>query len=154
MPVERRVLLARPHAFIVNEMKPFLERAGFLPCRLESLDQLDEELRKPLCGAIISTAISSSVNADAATVFRRVREKLPRLPVLFAGMADFGAMTSLVENAVQGMAPHPVIRGAGETRAPAATARREATFLVLRKEDLAERARLDAALRAVRAHFA
>ena len=40
-------------------------------------------------GAIISTAVTSSVNADAATVFQRVRAAAPRLPIVFAGMADW-----------------------------------------------------------------
>lgn len=58
MATEKRALLAHPHAFIVNEMRPFLIDAGFTPVRLESLDQLAAELSRPLQGAIISTAVT------------------------------------------------------------------------------------------------
>lgn len=47
MAIEKRVLLARPHAFIVSEMRPFLVSAGYLPVRVETLEQLIQELERP-----------------------------------------------------------------------------------------------------------
>lgn len=152
MTVEKRVLLARPHAFIVNEMRPFLVAAGYLPQRVENLEQLGAELARPLRGAVISTAVTSAVGADAATVFRLVREKAPRLPVIFAGMADLETMKVTAERAVRALVEAPVIAPPQTYRATG-PAERASTFLVLRKEDLVPGALQEAALRALRAHF-
>ena len=150
MALEKRILLARPHAFIVSEMRPFLTDAGYSPVRVESLDQLALELRRPLHGAIISTAVSSSVNADAATVFNLIRERSPTLPVVFAGMADLETMKVVSERAVKAVVASPVVAGPATYRA---AGDRASSFLILRKEDLLAGASRDAALRALRAHF-
>lgn len=152
MALEKRVLLARPHAFIVNQMRPFLLEAGYTPVGAQSLEHLAQELGGALHGAIISTAVSSTVNADAATVFRLVRENLPRLPLVFAGMADAATMRLSTERAVKELVAKPTIAGPQDWRA-GATADRTAAFLVLRKEDLLAGASHDAALRALRSHF-
>lgn len=152
MAVEKRVLLARPHAFIVNQMRPFLLEAGYAPVGAQNLDHLAQELGGSLQGAIISTAVSSTVDADAATVFRLVREKLPRLPVVFAGMADAATMRLSAERAVKALVSTPVIASPQDYRAGTAQDR-VSTFLVLRKEDLLPGASQQAALRALRAHF-
>ena len=152
MSAEKPVLLARPHAFIVNEMRPFLEGAGYTPQRLESLDQLAAALARPLRGAIISTAVTSSVNADAATVFQRVRAAAPRLPIVFAGMADWETMRTTAERAVKAIVPSPSIQSPQSYR-PAGSLDRDSTFLVLRKDDLIDAVLRESALRALRAHF-
>lgn len=36
----KNVLLARPHSFIVSEMKPFLEQNGYVPKKLETIDDI------------------------------------------------------------------------------------------------------------------
>lgn len=153
MSNQPRVLLARPHAFIVNEMRPFLIEAGFTPVRIESLEQLAQELRLPAQGAIISTAVSSSLGADAAGVFRQVRECNPNMPVVFAGMADFATMEATVKRAVKDLCPTAQIVGSGGFRLKRSSDR-PSTFLVLRKEDLQQGAFHDAAISAIRAHFA
>ena len=152
MTIEKRVLLARPHAFIVSEMRPFLVGAGYAPVRVETLEQLMQELARPLQGAVISTAVSSSLNADAATVFRLVREKAPTLPIVFAGMADLDTMKVVAERAVKALVTTPHVSGPqGYRSVPSAD--RASSFLVLRKEDLQPGAFQDAALKAMRAHF-
>lgn len=152
MAIEKRVLLARPHTFIVNEMRPFLMAAGYTPVRVESLDQLLGELGRPLHGAIVSTALTSSIDADAAAVFRLIREKLPRLPVVFAGLADLDTVTSTAARAVKGLVASPVIAGPAAYRvAPASE--RASSFLVLRKEDVVAGASQEVAQRALRAHL-
>lgn len=35
MALNKKILLARPHSFIVSEMRPFLEKGGFSPSKLE-----------------------------------------------------------------------------------------------------------------------
>jgi hypothetical protein len=148
----RRVLLARPHAFIVNEMRPFLVTAGFAPVRIDGMEQLDQELRLPAQGAIISTAVTSPLGADAATVFRKIRESNASLPVVFAGMADLATMEAVVMRTVKEL--HPDARAVG----PAGfrlvrPLDRASTFLILRKEDLQPGAMQEAAISAIRAQF-
>lgn len=85
------VLLARPHPIIISEMRPFLERAGFAPKRLDSLSMFKSS-NEPISGAIISLAVSSSIEDTAEAVFSGIRKYAPRLPILFAAMLDFSAM--------------------------------------------------------------
>jgi len=147
-----RVLLARPHAFIVNEMRPFLTEAGYASVRIDSLEQLTQELRLPAKGAIISTAVSSSLGADPATVFRHVRERNPNMPVVFAGMADFTTMQLTVKRAVKDLCPNAQIVGVAGFRL-SRLSDRTSTFLVLRKEDLQRGPSHETAVEAICAHL-
>ncbi|MBI5718772.1 MAG: hypothetical protein HZC37_13910 [Burkholderiales bacterium] len=133
-------------------MRPFLLEAGYTPVGARDLEHLAQELGSALCGAIISTAVSSTVDADAATVFRRVRERLPRLPVVFAGMADAATMRLSTERAVKALVSAPVIVAPQDYRSGAAQDR-ASTFLVLRKEDLLAGGLQEAAVQALRSHF-
>lgn len=150
MAADKRVLLARPHAFIVNQMRPFLEGAGYTPVGARDLDHLRTELGTALKGAIISTAVTSAVNADAATVFRTVRERLPHLPIVFAGMADAATMRITAERAVKDLVTSPILVGPADYRPGSG---RGSTFLILRKDDLLNLEATDLATRALRSHF-
>jgi len=150
MAVEKRILLARPHPFIVKEMRPFLEELGYVPVPVNSMEQLAQELAHPAHGAIISTAISSTVNADAASVFRMIRERSVRLPVVFAGMADLETVKVVAERAVKALVASPMFAGPQAYRAGVD---RTSSFLVLRKDDLVAGTSHDAVLRALRSHF-
>lgn len=150
MAAEKRVLLARPHAFIVNQMRPFLLDAGYVAVGARDLDHLRTELTSTFRGAIISTAVTSTVEADAAAVFRLVRERQPRLPVVFAGMADAATMRITAERAVKELVASPVFAGPGDYR-PGGD--RQASFLILRKDDLLDAAAIERSARALRSHF-
>ncbi|RVT49621.1 hypothetical protein [Rubrivivax albus] len=152
--MSQRILLARPHAFIVNEMRPFLLEAGFSPVKPESKVQLLEELGRPAQGIVISTAVSSNVEGDAEAVFRWVREKQPNVPVAFAGMTDARFMRLAVEQAVKALVHQPVITGAADYLAAARGHTRSGVFLFLRKDDLSPGAGRQVAMAALRAHFA
>ncbi len=152
MASEKRVLLARPHAFIVTEMRLFLIEAGYVPVRVEDLAQLGSELGASLQGAVISTAVTSTMDADAATVFRVIRQAQPGLPVVFAGMADFDTMKAVTQRAVSALVPSPTVAGPRDFRA-AGGAAKASNFLVLRKPDLQAGAAHDASIRALRASF-
>jgi DNA-binding NtrC family response regulator len=150
MAAEKRVLLARPHAFIVNQMRPFLLDAGYVAVGARDLDHLRTELASTFKGAIISTAVTSTVEADAAAVFRLVRERQPRLPVVFAGMADAATMRVTAERAVKDLVASPVFAVPDDYR-PGAD--RQASFLILRKDDLLDAAAVERSARALRSHF-
>ena len=150
MAAEKRVLLARPHAFIVNQMRPFLLDAGYEAMGARDFDHLRTALASSFRGAIISTAVTSTVEADAATVFRLVRERQPRLPVVFAGMADAATMRTTAERAVKELVASPVFAGPDDYR-PGAD--RQTSFLILRKDDLLDADAVERAARALRSHF-
>ena len=150
MAQEKRVLLARPHAFIVDEMKPFLLECGYTPVKVSSLDELQSALAQPANSAVISTALSSSIGADAATVFARLRQTAPSLPVMFAGMADVATIRLTAGRAVA-----PVVTDAAFHEAAGWPMRfdRQREFLVLRKEDLTSAESRQRATRALRSLF-
>ena len=154
MAHDKRVLLARPHAFIVDEMKPFLLECGYTPVKVASLDELASVLAQPaqsaMNGAVISTAVSSSIGADAATVFARIRAVAPSLPVMFAGMADVATIRTTACRAVGSVVGDAAFHEAGAW--PLRFDRRR-EFLVLRKEDLTSGAARQSAARALRSLF-
>jgi DNA-binding NtrC family response regulator len=150
MAAEKRVLLARPHAFIVNQMRPFLLDAGYVAVGAQNLEHLRTELASNFNGAIISTAVTSTVGVDAAAVFRLVRERQPRLPVVFAGMADAATMRTTAERAVKELVASPVFAGPDDYRLGAD---RQTSFLILRKDDLLDADAVERAARALRSHF-
>ncbi len=153
MPVAKKILLARPHSFIVSEMRPFLEKAGFAPVKLESLTDLESGTVGSLSGAIISTAVVSSVGASPEEVFAAVRRKYPRLPVLFAGLTEFPTMKGAVERVIKPFhSDAQVLPIAASTESHPALGRENA-FVVLRKEDLAPGEAAGLAERILRKHF-
>lgn len=97
----KKILLARPHSFIVSEMKPFLERNGYQPVKLESLDDIHPGKLGTINGAIISTAVVSSITAKPAEVLAALRKHYPALPVLFAGLTDFDSTLPTLQRIVQ-----------------------------------------------------
>ena len=97
----RPVLLARPHPFIVSEMKPFLEQNGYAPRKLEAVAGIPAGV-SGASGAIISLAVVSSISESAEEVFVELRKSASRLPVLFASMIEFtiakGTLQRLAKN--------------------------------------------------------
>lgn len=150
MTSTRRVLLARPHAFIVDQMKPFLADAGFAPEAANTLAEVGARSAATR-GAIISTAVVSSVAADAATVFAELRRASPRLPVLFAGLTDLDMMKAAVLRIVRPL--HPDAEVVGIDEAEQARLGSANVFVVLRKEDLAP-GKVDTAISVLQRHFA
>lgn len=154
MVVERKVLLARPHAFIVAEMRPLLEHAGFIPTPLSTLSQLAESGAHGARGAVISVALSSSMPESAATVFAALRKHAPRMPVAFAGLADFDSARHTIARIVQSLAPQAVILPieAGETR-PAGLGQPD-VFIYIQKDNLKTPEGLAQTERILQRHFA
>jgi len=148
----KTVLLARPHPFIVAEMKPFLEENGYQTIKLENLDSLPAQAGGA-AGAIISLAVSSSVGESADAVFQRLRKDAPRVPVLFASMLALDQARPGLERIAKQAGLQANILGADA--APTATAQlgRQETFLYFSKDDLASPERRAKALRLLQRHF-
>lgn len=151
--MSNQVLLARPHPFIVTEMKPFLEGNGYSPVKLEKLSELSKFKSADLCGAIISLAVYSSLEESAEAVYTALRKQLPDLPIVFAGMLD----SSLASKAIQHL-PHPssgdthiISIESGNERQPALG--QASTFVYVRNTDLSEADKTKAAAQILKAHF-
>jgi hypothetical protein len=86
--MSNQILLARPHPFIVSEMKPFLEQSGFSPLSIKDIRELARLASTTFGGAIISLAVQSTIDESAETIFESIRKQFPYLPVAFAGMLD------------------------------------------------------------------
>jgi hypothetical protein len=149
----RHVLLARPHAFIVAEMQPFLEFAGYEPLKLEALADIPYLDARTIRGVVISTAVVSSIPESAETVFAAVRAHLPRVPVVFAGLTEFDLAMNAVRRIVSALHPAAEVHPSTEATLGDRGLGRSDRFVVLGKDDLGTPARSETATRIIRQHF-
>jgi len=150
--MRKTVLLARPHPFIVAEMKPFLEHGGYDAIKLENLADLAIQARSS-AGVVISLAVSSSLGESAQEVLTRLRQTAPDVPVLFAGMLALDKSTPSLLRLAQHMGVEVTIAGVAPGFEHAIALGKPQTFVYLSKDDLADAARRAIAQRMVQRHF-
>lgn len=150
--MEKLVLIARPHTFIVSVMKPFLEESGFETAKLEHISALASQTTG-ISGAVISLALSSSITESAEEVFLKLKTLAPRVPVLFAAMLSFEQARPALERIAKKAGIHVTIMGVDPTPATAAQLGRAETFLYLSKDDLTSLERRAVAARLIQRHF-
>ena len=153
MTTERKVLLARPHAFIVADMKPLLAQAGFSPAPLSALEEIAGGAWRSAHGAVISIALSSSIPESAETVFATLRRHAPRIPVLFAGLTDFEMARRTVERIVQPVEPKATVLPIDAGSEHHSGLGRPDVVLYLQKDTLKTAAGTALAERMLRRHF-
>lgn len=147
--MSKKVLLARPHAFIVAEMRPFLERNGYQPVKLESIADMHPGKLGSFSGAIISTAVVSSIAAKPAEVFAALRNSYPSLPVMFAGLTGFDSTLSTIQRIVHDVHPGSTILPFNAKAEAHPRLGERDVFLFLNKDDIASAA----SERILRRHF-
>ena len=145
------VLLARPHAFIVSDMKPFLEEAGFKVIKTESLPQL-ADLSRGCVGAVISLALSSPINASPEEVIKSLRQANPGLPLMFAALLPYAKAKDNLERIGRQAGLSAKVFGLEDMSKHAEIAS-PAGLLYLSKDDLAGLTSRQLALQAIRRHF-
>lgn len=148
----KTVLLARPHPFIVAEMKPFLEHGGYESAKLDDLADLGTQTRNCV-GAVISLAVSSSVGKSAEEVFTRLHQEFPRVPVLFASMVELDTIKGSLERIARNAGLQATIIGVTAGNENAAALGKPGTFVYISKADLADPTRRTIASRIVKRHF-
>lgn len=79
------ILLARPHPFIVDKVKPFLAAAQLSFTAAQNQDDLARHA-KTTRAAIVSLALHSSLPLSAKEVVEQLREASPKLPLIFASL--------------------------------------------------------------------
>jgi DNA-binding NarL/FixJ family response regulator len=150
--MSKNILLARPHPFIVSEMKPFLEHAGYTTTKLDSLQALPEEGIND-AGAVISLAVSSSTGASAVETFARLRRVAPHVPVMFASMLEFVDSRSGLERLAENAGVKATLLGVAAGNDSTIALGKPGTFLYISKADLADPARRALASRMIQRHF-
>lgn len=150
--MNKNVLIARPHPFIVASMKPFLQEAGFAVSKLERLDELTAQSQRP-AGAIISLALSSPIPESAQEVFARLRSISARTPVVFASMLPIEKIAITLEALAKsnGIAAN-ILSHASPSSSWGALGKQE-TFFYLSKADLDAPERRAVLAQMARRHF-
>lgn len=98
--MNKQILLARPHPFIVSDMKPFLEQTGFSPVQMKGISELTRLASTSFSGAIISLAVQSTIDESADMVFEAIRKRFPHLPVAFADMLDASMSSQAIKRVI------------------------------------------------------
>ncbi len=86
-----KVLLARPHDFIVALMREAMVAIGHEPHVLDRLERVKDLSSTDFAGSVISLAATSTVPATPAEVFAAVRKKWPTRPIVFSGLSSIGS---------------------------------------------------------------
>lgn len=148
----RQILLARPHPFIVVEMKPFLETHGYAALKPEGVQTLDV-LARACAGAVISLAVTTSTGLEADEVLRRVRSAAPKLPLVFAGLLSFEKYRQTLERlALQTGFAEEGLAVSTETETNKALGSPQG-WLYVSKDDLTDPLRRELAVRLLKRHF-
>lgn len=148
----KSIVLARPHPFIVAEMTPFLEQAGFRIVKPEGRASLPA-LARSSAGAVVSLAVSSTVAASAADIYLQLCAAAPRLPVLFAGISSLDTMRGSLERIAKQAGMQASIVGVSVANEKMGSLNKPGTFLYVSKDDLTDPTRRQIAARMVLRHL-
>ncbi|MBI1196266.1 MAG: hypothetical protein GC203_00210 [Phenylobacterium sp.] len=150
MAQDRPVLLARPHPFIVAEMRPLLERLGYAPTPA-AFETLSAGAAASAAGAIISTAISSTIPQTAADVFEALSRHAPAVPVVFAGLTDIAVARTVIERLAQ--AGGLTVLGIAEAARDVGRLGRSGVVVYVAKDDITAADGAETVGRVLKTHF-
>lgn len=159
VPMSKSVLLARPHPFIVNEMRPWLESAGYSVIKPETAADVAQQ-SKSCSRAAVSLALSSPVGLSAEEVVQILRQQAPSARMLFAALLPFDKARPALEKlahlmvTTQGVRPAALVDIASADPIGAAELGRNITIAYLPEDDLADNARRALAAQHLGRHFA
>jgi hypothetical protein len=86
-----KVLLARPHDFVVGDMQRWVSDLGHTPVRLNSIDELRATPAAEVGGVVISTAVTSVVKATFGEVLDAARAAFPQVPLVIASLSSLAS---------------------------------------------------------------
>lgn len=148
--MKKPILLARPHPFIIDEMKPFLSAEGFEGRPLGSFDSLPDEL-SGVAGAVISMALASPIGVSAADVLKRVRQEKAGVPVLLVSLLSFDKAQNTVKHLLEDAGVSGQALGISSSSEQLHKLGTPSAYLYLGREDLSQASALCAQL--IRRHF-
>lgn len=134
----KTILLARPHPLLVDEMKPWLEKLGYIVKKAEKSADLSELAGKS-AGAVVSLAVASPIGLTTEEVLQHLLQRSSALPILFAALRTFEqAKLEMERLSIELGIPASLISiGAASTSAVQPVPGTPA-FLYVSKEDLAD----------------
>jgi len=135
--MSKTIILARPHPFIVSEMKPMLEQSGYTVIKLDHINELPG-LLESADGAVISLAVTSSITESAEEVLARIRSHSSDIPILFAGLLDFGKASSLIGNMARNVGMLATVLSAERVNETPSALGRPDTLLYVSKDGLSD----------------
>lgn len=131
-----RVLLVRPNDFILDSMVALMVRLGFEPLRVASPKELEVISLGGVVGAVISTAVTSTMAMSFVEAVQLLRRRAPALPLIATTMVrEVAKASSVVEGELAELQPRMralAISPATLTNAALGTSQ---VVLVLRKDD-------------------
>lgn len=154
MTADRKILLARPHPFIVAEMRPMLLSAGYSPSPLSSMDDIHAGAWRGAKGAIISVAVSSAMPESAEIVFTALRACAPGLPIVFAGLNDIGLARSTIQRLAKSSVPDATVLAVEKGNERNQGLGKSNVFLYIQKDVLKTTEGVDLTTRMLHRHFA
>lgn len=149
----KTVVLARPHPFLVNDMRPWLDGIGYSVTKPERAEDLTT-LARGCTAAVVSLALSSPTGMSAEEVLRVLKKEAPNARLLFASLLPFDKAAPALEKLAGQMGVQAVLINLGD---PAGLQTqllgRGTTFAYLAKDDLADSVRRTHASRLLLQHF-
>ena len=149
--MSKTVLLARPHPFIVQEMKPLLEQCGYGVRKPDGPGDIDTQARG--CdAAVISLALVSDIVVSAEDVTAAIHRVNPRVPLIFASLLPFQRAVSSVSGLLGklGITAHVI----GISSSNSTTLLNSApSVLYLAKDELSEAAKREQIKQLLRRHI-
>lgn len=112
--MSKTVLLARPHPFIVKEMKPFLEQNGYKIVKPDSITDLARQARQAQA-AVISLAVVSEFSTSAEEVLTEIRKVNPSMPIILASLLSLDKVSSAITRILNSQDLQAQIVGASST---------------------------------------
>lgn len=150
----KSVVLARPHPFLVSDMRPWLERGGFEVLTPKGASDLPDKVKR--CSrAVVSLALSSPIELSAEEVMHVLRAQAPNTRILFAALLPFEKARPGLERLADQLNVNAVLTDLGALRDVNHSALgRSTTFAYLSKDDLSDETRRARISEMLITHFA
>lgn len=149
--MSKTVLLARPHPFIVQEMKPLLEQCGYGVLKPGSLGDIDTHVNA--CdAAVISLAIISDIAASADDVTANIHRKNPGMPLIFASLLPFERAVAAISGLFGKLGIEAQVVGVSSSISTTSTSS-ALSVLYLAKDELSDPAKREQVKRLLRRHI-
>lgn len=129
----KKVLIARPHAFVNDEIKAVIENAGFHPLTVGSSIELREIDLSLVSGAVVSLAVNSPVEDSIEDVIEYLRGNQPHLPIAFAALMSFDMACRLLSS--MGLKNSGLLAVSEQTRRSSELSQ-ATTYIVMQKNEL------------------
>ena len=93
----KRIILARPNSFIINDMKHLLSDGYYIPTPIDHLSKLNQYSVSEISGVVISTAINSTIEEGYDMTVKEVINKYKTVPILLASLISLDKIRKTIK---------------------------------------------------------